>query len=330
MNILVPKSPPPRNAKSTLSVEDVEAALSQWFDAHVVLTSSGRAATLLLLQELGFKRYTHRVAIPRLIARCVIDSVSNAAFPVDAAKAHTADATILFHQYGFTQTLRPKGIVIEDCAHAFFGTPLSGARAWAGKYAIFSMPKFFSTASPVGGIIVQDVRVAKNLRARRDAVPPKPSAILKKEGKLFRETLTSDRTELELLYFSRLFNPNISPEELGGLPKSVAEIKEIGRRRLHVLDSLLEAAESSAVPAGWEKMLREKLPYALPIQKAHKELVKIDTAMKAAGVATDLYQIDINRNMFKPKYEQMLLIPYSHLVPDNVLKDMVSILRSRR
>ncbi|HCR52246.1 TPA: hypothetical protein DIV48_01190 [Candidatus Kaiserbacteria bacterium] len=325
MTLRIPKSPPSVDVASSVSVEEMEALLSEWFDGQVVLTSSGRSALLITLQELGFDRYTHRVAVPQMISKCVLDAVTCCAFPVDAAGRSAADATIQYPQYGFIQLTRPSGVVVEDIAHAFFSVPQKDAPR---TIATFSLPKFFSTTTMVGGVIVADPSLARRLRERRKSAPVKSAETLAKEASIFRTFSGGGSGELSLLYTARLLNPRIESVELGGLPTKRSEIEEIRRKRRDIMETLLVAARH-LVPRGWGDMLRDHLPYAFPVFASGDVLERLNRELREAGIESDLYRIDADRDMMHPRYEPMLLIPYSHLVSEEVLKDTGSILRSR-
>ncbi|PIR83421.1 hypothetical protein COU19_00470 [Candidatus Kaiserbacteria bacterium CG10_big_fil_rev_8_21_14_0_10_56_12] len=318
----VPKSPLPAAGVSTISVEEMEALLTEWFDAPVVLTSSGRAAILLVLQELGFNRYTHRVALPRMISKCVLDAIVYQAFPVDVARTPRAetDATVFYPQYGFVQTKAPEGLVIEDRAHAFFATL---GRPAPKTFAIVSLPKFFSTTTMVGGVMVADVDMARRLRERRDSAPKKDTRTIQEESMLFRATATEGT--LPRLYTARLLNPRIADAELGGLPTTLFEMAETRRKRAFVMETLLQVAEP-LVPPGWAEMLAANLPYALPLLAAARVLEDMNQNLRDKGIESDIYHVDVSRDMFNPSYTRMLLIPYSHATEGGALTDMTDIL----
>ena len=158
-----------KTAASVTTVPEAERVFSEWFGAPVVLTSSGRTAISLYLGVTGHERYRHSVAVPRMISACVLDAVIRRAFPVDAARQQAADTTLLYHQYGFMQSARPQGRVLEDISHSFFASASTGARPWAGDAAVFSLQKFFPLATMVGGLVVRDVDLARTVRDARDA-----------------------------------------------------------------------------------------------------------------------------------------------------------------
>jgi len=96
-----------------------EALLTEWFGRPVVLLASGRTGLSLFLRFHGFTRYGHKLQMPHFLSRCILNAVTNHAFPVEPP--HPADGVLFYHQYGFPQrTSAVGGIVIEDIAHAFF------------------------------------------------------------------------------------------------------------------------------------------------------------------------------------------------------------------
>jgi hypothetical protein len=107
------------------------------------------------------------VALSSTTAACVLDAVIRAAFPVDPAdRPGGVSATLLIQQFGLVQAWRPKDRVIEDICHAFYAAPDSGARDWAGDYAIVSLPKFFSLPGMAGAIVTRSAAIAARLRER--------------------------------------------------------------------------------------------------------------------------------------------------------------------
>lgn len=323
------KLPTPIHTASVTTVECTETLLAEWFGAPVVLTNSGRSAIFLTLQQYGLSRHKDSIALQRFVPQCVMDTVTRCAFPVDTAQENKADVTLFYHQYGFTQVVRPEGRLVEDIAHSFFATADTGQRSWAGETAIFSIPKFFPTSSMVGGIIARDEAVAEALRRRRDDTPIKTADEVREESRIFRKQYQTGGQELELLMLARLRNPRVLDEELGGLPTTLEEIKAVGAKRRVVLDILLEAAGADATPPGWDDMLHTTLPYELPVTGAPERLAELDATLKNVGIASDIYHIDINRNQFSPNYQKMLLVPYSHLIPDDLLAEIVRALRAR-
>ena len=142
---------------------------------HVVYTTSGRAAIALALRVLDFKT-GDRVLVPTYHCPTMISPVARLGgqpvfFPVTASGApaidylehqalHGVRAMLVAHYFGLAQPLAQvrafcdaRGIaLIEDCAHAFFGTSEGRPIGSWGDLAIASLTKFFPV--PEGGCLV--------------------------------------------------------------------------------------------------------------------------------------------------------------------------------
>ena len=316
---------------ATATVADCESVLSDWFEAPVILTSSGRAAMRLYFFTKGLSRYRHRVALPRLISGCVMDVVIRHAFPVDPAAANAADcdAAIVYHQYGLPQLSRPAGparLICEDICHAFFASAATGARTWRGEVAVFSLPKAFRTSAMCGGLVVPDRELAARLRDLRDASPRPRDTDRRREGEDFRRAVRQGGPDLEMIYLQRLLNPHILDSELGGVPNSLEDIRTIGRRRRRTLQRLVARLPKSLWPEGWSDWLVDAMPFACPVFGPPEALAADDAALRGIGVKAGLYQIDIARNADAPVYRPSLLIPCHHDIPDDLTDEIGDIL----
>jgi len=316
------------DALPATSVPEVERALSDWFGAEVILTSSGRAAILLYLTALGLGRYLNRIAVPRLISSCVLDAVIRRGFPVDAEGTPHADATVLYHQYGIPQAEGASGIVIEDICHSFFSTASSGSRAWRGEVGIFSLPKFFLLNGMGGGLVMVRGSLARQLRQMRDDASQQGSIEGDSQLHVLRSRdVVQDGSAIEQFYLSRLLNPRILDHQTGGMPATLSEIRTVGERRQNNLGQLLDALGQDALPAGWPGLLRAALPFALPVFGDMSRLRRLDAMLGEIGVKAGLYKIDVARTMARPRYQTAVLVPCHHEMPPAKLNDMAGILK---
>jgi hypothetical protein len=323
----VGQMPLPKKLSSTRNVAQVEEMLEEWFGSPVVLTSSGRGALMLAFSHLGLNRYRDRVAMTPMISTCVLQTVAHHAFPVDAASTVKADATLVYHQYGFVQSINPTGPVVEDICHAFFAGPTNGRRAWLGELAAFSLPKFFSTSNPVGGLVVHDRKEAEILRTRRDAEPQRSIEQEDEESCVYCASGNRATLAMARLYLSRLLNPRISDRELGALPKDVSEITDRGRQRSEIVDIYCDAVGDHCCPKGWHEMMRQRLPYFFPVGGDESRLLNVRSRLREIGVEADVYSIDVARNMDCPKFVKMLLVPCHDAIPAKALTDISSTLK---
>lgn len=306
-------SPDLSDAAGPPSVAAAEALLSDWFQAPVVLTSSGRGAMLLFFEHLGLNRYRDRIATPTRVSACVLDAIIRRGFPVDAAQVHNAEAVVFYHQYGLSQRGGPRGArVLEDLCHGFFATPETGSRRWCGQGAVFSLPKFFGTRTMIGGLVVPDEATARALRERRDRQAPGSAAVQARHADDFR---TGQGAALEVVYLERLLNPAVAASELAGMPSSLDDIREAGARRASVLGHFLSRLPAAfAVPT--RRLVQQDMPYALPVlQPAGFDAQAARGIFEARGFPGDSYGIDVARDLHAPEMQPAWLLPCHQDLP---------------
>lgn len=316
-NLRIGLAPPPAAPGEPVAVEAVEAGLSDWFGAPVVLTSSGRSALRLAFAALGLNRYRDRIAVPPMISACVMDAVIRHGFPVEPGQP--ASAEVLYPQYGLPTVRRPSGPVVEDICHAFFAGPLTGARDWAGKLAVFSLPKAISTAGMVGGLVATDPVLEAEVRALRDAAPDP-----KDDRAIWRRDAHACGPALEAMYLRRLLNPRVGADDLAGLPTDLSGWRRIGAARAAVTHRMLEAVPDALLPRGWREMIAGALPFGLPLFGARPSLAE---DLAAIGVAAATYRIDRARDAASPALSPALLLPCHHAIPARTLDAMIAAVR---
>jgi len=290
----------------------------------VVLASSGRAALRLCLQDLGLSRYRDKIAVSPMTAQCVLEPVIRHGFPVDPAEHESSScaATLLIHQYGVPQCWTPSGSVVEDICHRFFAAPQTGARQWRGRYAIFSIPKFFSLSGMAGGIVAESEAAAGRLRSARDSSPENP--MLDQDRLAFRSARTA-APDLEQAYLRALLHPQADPVALGGLPL-VKRMAEAGQVRVAIASRLVAARAMRHLPSGWAQHLTEVPPFVLPIFGDQQELARLDARLRDAGILAGIYRMDRRADNRRPDYQTAILLPCHQYIEDGQLDLLASIL----
>lgn len=162
----------------TSSIDDVP---------HTLYTSSGAAAIALALRHAGIGA-GHEVLLPAYHCRSMVEPVSALfAQPVfykvcpdlavdlrdlEAGIGKATRAVLVTHYFGFPQDMaairllcdRHGVVLIEDCAHAFFGTVQGRSVGAHGDYAIASARKFFPIHD--GGCLVSAQRDVERMQLR--------------------------------------------------------------------------------------------------------------------------------------------------------------------
>jgi len=291
----------------------VEEMLTEWFGAPTLLFSSGRAACQVFLAEIGFHRYRHTITVPTYVTRCILNALGLNAFPVHAG----GDAVLYYHPYGFRLRSSPReSVVVEDACHAFFTSPDSGERAWAGPVCIFSLSKFFSTAGIVGALVVPDPELARRLRVRRDSgrnINP-VLAEWRREIIVGANVYGDDWSGTRLLdsaYALLTEFPRVEPQALAGFPGELAGLCAAGAARSARLqrfaDLLGRTFPHFMLPRGLDD-----LPFVLPYFGSGERdaLLAIDQKLLEMGVwCGGVYALNVSGSIYEPVYEDCLLIP---------------------
>lgn len=291
-----------------------ERLLSGWFDRSVVLLGSGRAGIHLYLQAKGFNRYRDRVWVPPYMSLCVLDTLARRALPVEDGDGHAV--TLLYHQYGLSQTARPPGTVLEDICHQFFGAPHTGARQWMGEAAVFSLPKFLAIEGMGGGIVTADADLAARIRELRDSaeaeLPGARTWMRRVIGTTYRDPAASSVAPLlESAYALLTRYPRPDPRDLAGFPVTAEAIAAVGSRRRAVLRHLIDALGPDAAPADILGALDQRPPFAFPYFGCgdRVRLEALNRMLAENGIHAGVYNIDVQRDMSARRYRPCILLP---------------------
>ena len=332
-NIIV-HQPYPNVGKShsTLSIDDYEKLLSEWFGTEVVLLSSGRAGIILYFQALGLNRYNSFVEIPRYISPCVIDVVVQYAYPVQQGTDNSV--SILYHQYGYPQKYLPNGHVLEDICHRFFEKPMTGSRNWIGDVGVFSLPKFFGTAGTVGGLTTNNTELAMTIRHLRDSCQLPPPGTRDWIRSIYQKKRNNPEAKSLIPYLKAaysLIEEYVQPDlnDLAGFPTSLEEIQSIGEKRLNRIDRLVDGLGNNSIPVSFSDNIRNWLPFAYAFFGSGNKvnLSDADRTLREAGICAGIYQVDINRNISAPDYQPCLLLPCHQDVPMKKIDVIIDIIK---
>ncbi|MHB8461375.1 MAG: aspartate aminotransferase family protein [Vulcanimicrobiaceae bacterium] len=304
----------------------VEAMLTEWFGAPTLLFSSGRAATHAVLAELGFDRNRQTIRVPRFLTRCILNALALDAFPV---WGDGADAVLYYHPFGFRLRSVPREpVVIEDAVHAFFTSPVSGARSWRGVACVFSLSKFFSTSGISGALVVPDPALAQRIAARRDRTEDiDPALAAWRHDVIVGTNLNGDNWPgahlLDAAYSLLTEFPKVDPQTLIGVPSDLSGLKATGMAR-HALLQVFADRLGSLFPHDVVENGLDDVPFVLPYFGSgnREKLLKIDVELLKLGIrCRGMYELNTGGEFYEPEYRDGLLIPcHQYMAPDVVEK----------
>jgi hypothetical protein len=305
-----------------------ETLLSEWFGRPVILMAAGRCAIHLYLQAKGFHRYEHKVQVPQYMSQCVINTVTADAFPVEAPAK--CDATLFYHQYGFSQRCEPHSdIVIEDIAHSFFCSHDTGQRQWVGDAAVFSIPKFFGIGGFAGGLVIKDEKMAEKIREAIQSTPFVDAGVREWMREAVNSAYFDDIHNPKRLFVScayELLNQVLRPDpyDLAGFPDCYGDITSIGMQRLERVNVYRSMMKGRSYPEEFWSDAEGILPFALPHfgTGGADSLNRVKDVLREHGVMTDIYHVDVNRNMFSSDFRRCVLIPCHQNIPMEIFESI--------
>jgi hypothetical protein len=314
-------------------VQDYEHLLAEWFERPVILLSSGRTGIAQLLAIHGFSRHHDTIWVPPYLSRCVLNALTYNAFP--SYQPAGASAAILYDQIGFRQRYAPDVFLIEDLAHAFFSTPLTGSRSWRADSAIFSLPKFFPTAGLVGGVITDSPRIAEELR-NAAAASAAGGEVRRWMSSVFATVRAAqpggskgEGRWLDAVYELLYTYLNPEPPDLVGMPTTMSGLREVGTARAERVDLFVSTLGGTAWPDGFVAEDETVTPFALPYfgRGEPEALQRADAALAAAGIEAGIYHVDVRRDMANSEYRPCLLLPCHQAVPVDQFLEMCNIVK---
>ena len=187
----IPLAPVLSSSSLRLQTTESQKQLSILSCMHKLQLTSGRAGIAIALEHAGITKHDE-VLVPAYHCESMVSPIIwreaipiffrinlNTSIDMDDIIHKTTDNTkaiIVTHYFGFLQDLsfirefcnQHNIVLIEDCAHAFFGSQNGQAVGSIGDYAIASSMKFFPCYD--GGILASSTRSLENIQLKKTAL----------------------------------------------------------------------------------------------------------------------------------------------------------------
>lgn len=307
---------------SAPSWQELDRYAAEKIGVDGVVIPSVRVGLLWTLEYMGLKRHSDHVMVPRFMGRCILNSMNRAALPVEQPTPQTRVVVVL-HQFGFRQNLEAvraecasrKLPYVEDSPFGFEHEESPGPG---------SMAKFLGFAKILpaikGGLgISSDPGLVEYIRKKRErsslwSWPLTIMMAILRAGK--RSHLSSVMGELAYeLYPS---SPSDNFFLRGNLAQALTcfdSFEAIVGQRLRLLASALGAHAS--IPD--TTRLASFVPF-----RVEGRMAELADVVQEHGFDSTLYHFDFARNIFSPRYEQVLLIPVNPRISDRIFNALVS------
>ena len=311
--------------------------IRQFFNSeNIFFTSSGRGAINIGLKVLDLKK-NDQVFIPPFLSSCIIDSITSIATPSLEFNKNTK-AIILYHHWGYMQDIyaikeyiKMKEIfVIEDCAYTFWAKYGEYDAGSFGDLSSFSLSKIFR------------ITYCGLLKINRHNLVNEVKKILSKEISLIERFEHLKGTFTYLNYYSKPINKrNGYAENLsllkwyayllsspnfknirGEIPRNNKELKLIFKdmnEKFKFFLNQIENREFILDKDDVSKMAPICYPY---ISENISLLNQIKLWLTKYNIFVDIYNFDVNRNMFNSNYKKCIPLPLYDGIDINIYKKL--------
>ena len=300
--------------------EVVDELASQWLGRPMLALPSVRVGLCWTMQHLGLARHRDHVLVPRFMGRCILNSVSRYALPVEHPSPETRLA-ILVDQYGLRQRL---DVLAPACA----------SREWA--YVEDSPYGVSVDEAPGPGSIGRFIGLGKALPIAMGALLTTDRADLAEAVRRQRQSHSAWSVLAWVVMVALRFRRSVGHSST--LAEIAYELYPAGRGgnrwlRGNMVRVLAQAesfeAESavrveSVKAALGSQVLWSSQPRVAYVAPCFAEApVDAQDVLKRHGCDSGAYHVDVAGNLLAPQYVKALLLPLTPRMPRAAFDRMV-------
>ena len=301
--------------------DDIDRKASELLGRECVGVPSVRVGMCWTLEHLGYSRHSDHVLVPKFMGRCILNSLNRYAMPVEGLTSETR-AVIAVHQYGLRQRLE---LIEEECASR--GIPYMEDSPYGlesrEELGPGSLAKFIGLGKilPVlkGALTIsQDRSLLAFIKYKRQGsslwswAVLGAMAILRRRRKVGSYSALAD-TAYEMYVECKGDNMWLRGNVLRALERLDSLGSETRRRLSNIEDRI---GDRVLIPDA--RHVGYVVPY-FPEDGASQSR----EVFRTYGFDPALYHIDVDRNMFCPRYEMGHLIPLNPRIPYRQFEGLV-------
>lgn len=285
-------------------------------------TGSGKATLSVILRHLAktgvLASKMNTIHMPSWLGTAVSQTAMEYAFPVTEPDRNSK-VIMPYHQYGFPQdmdkvldyAMSTGAVVIEDCAHAAFGSYKGRRLGTMGEFALFSFSKF-AFVRMLGGVGFSDETFKETLVESHRQTSPSLSWLLNNfktfdEWNLSRQNGIFPRKSYlfrKMLY--AVYGDTCKPSLRSvGLWERKWRDEERERNKIYAFYharfarlGLCDHLEQDGVT-----------PYAVPLRVRDGDTGKLAASLTAAGFESGVRMFDLNRFFVEPDFKPCVIVP---------------------
>lgn len=303
--------------------EMIDQKIKKQLDISGVGIPSVRVGICWVLEYFVYKKSNNHVLVPKFLSRCILNAINRYALPVEDITSDTSLALIV-DQFGFQQDLeaierevQDRNIMyIEDTANSIRITETTGKKSYGKLIG-------FSKVLPIlkGGVLISSNKPLLDFvrKKREEKFPVGYSWFIFMVLAQARHTMEKIQYSalVDLAYEAYLQSPRDNRALLNnfwaGLDM-VEEYAEITQERISLIKKLL--GEKTWFPDA------DRLANVVLMPPGNKE-TEIVQVFNRNHFDSTLYHHDVNKNIFRPEYKKVFLIPLNPTIPKEQFNNFI-------
>jgi hypothetical protein len=283
-----------------------------------------RVAIAWTLEFLGCDRHADHVLVPGYVGRCVLNTIGRHALPVDVPTGRTK-AVVVVSQFGFRQDLHKIQAECEARAIPYmedspFGVEPDEALGPGSVAKFVGLSKVLPLIK--GGFAISDnEELLEFMRRKRAGRSMWSWPVLLMMGSLRRGLMAPAYSVLADMAYE--LYPEVAGDNwalrgnFGRALDLAASFEELIAGRLRLLEGALGS--------------RVKLPdtsrlTSVALLSVGEDEQIVASTLKRVGFDSGTYHFDVRRNLFRPHYERVFLIPVGPRVPESTFANLLAAL----
>ncbi len=293
--------------------DGIDEKASELLDRKCLGVPSVRVGICWTLEYFGYNRHRDHVLVPKYIGRCILNSLNRHALPVEGVTPETR-LVIVVHEYGLKQRL---DLIAEECdskgLHYIEDSPYGlGAKEELGLGSLgrfIGLSKIFPVLKGALVISHDESLLAFIKRKRQEAslwswAVLGAMALVRRRRKVGSYSALADAA-YEMYVECKGDNFWLRGNVLCAMER-LDSFATQARQRLSLIEERIK--ERVVIPD------TGRMPYGVPYFP-DDDLVESQEAFRLNGFDSNLYHIDVARNLFCPLYKKFLLIPVNPRIP---------------
>lgn len=301
--------------------DQIDEIASAWLGRACLSVPSIRVGLCWALEHRGFARHRDHMLVPRYMGRCILNSLSRFAMPVEAPTADTRIALVV-DQFGLRQdlsALRPEferrgWFYIEDSPYGIGDAESPGPES-LGRF--IGLGKVLPVVQ--GALLLTENKPlrAHILRRRSDYSGwswPVWLTMLMLRGRYSQEYSAAAEAAYEMYFAARGGNAWLRGNLFQVLKRIDSFTRESQKRILAIADAVGDCIQLPDL---------RQLGYLVPFL-AGESLESARSIFRQCRIDDSVLHVDVNRNMLSPRYVKSLFIPVNPRIPSDTFNRLLN------